>query len=73
MSTTRLDLSITAWRSSSHSQNGGQCLQVPVEKVPDLMPVRDSKYPNRTPLIFPDVAWQSFVTSVAEPDGPLSL
>ncbi|WP_372412433.1 DUF397 domain-containing protein [Streptomyces luteireticuli] len=72
MSTTRFDLSIAAWRSSSHSQNGGQCLQVPVEKVPGRMPVRDSKYPTRTPLEFPDLAWQPFVTAVALSDGLLS-
>ncbi|MFI2077564.1 DUF397 domain-containing protein [Streptomyces triculaminicus] len=65
-------LTIAHWRSSSYSEGGGQCLQVPVEKVSDLVPVRDSKYPDRTPLVFSDAAWQSFVTAVAVPDGPLS-
>ncbi|MFC5724108.1 DUF397 domain-containing protein [Streptomyces gamaensis] len=65
-------MSIASWRSSTHSGNGGQCLQVPVEKIPGLMPVRDSKCPDRARLAFPDAAWSCFVTAVAVPDGPPS-
>ncbi|KAB7834685.1 DUF397 domain-containing protein [Streptomyces mobaraensis] len=65
-------LSIAAWRSSTHSGNGGQCLQVPVEKVPGLMPVRDSKRPDRATLTFPDAAWTRFVAAMTEPNGALA-
>ncbi|MGI5337052.1 DUF397 domain-containing protein [Streptomyces sp. CA-181903] len=72
MSTTNSFSSIASWRSSTHSGNGGQCLQVPTDKTPGLMPVRDSKRPDRATLTFPDAAWLHFVTAVAEPNGPLS-
>ncbi|MER5784302.1 DUF397 domain-containing protein [Streptomyces mobaraensis] len=72
MSITYSALSIASWRSSTHSGNGGQCLQVPAEKIPGLMPVRDSKRPGRATLAFPDAAWSRFVTAVAEPNGPLA-
>ncbi|MBZ4322635.1 DUF397 domain-containing protein [Streptomyces huiliensis] len=69
---TQYSLCITYWRSSTHSAGGGQCLQVPAEKIPGLMPVRDSKAPDRGLLTLPDAAWSRFVTAVAEPNGPLS-
>ncbi|WP_229890649.1 DUF397 domain-containing protein [Streptomyces mashuensis] len=60
------------WRSSSHSQNGGQCLQVPVQPPAGGMYVRDSKDTSRTPIVVSRAAWSSFVTAVAETSGNLS-
>ncbi|MER7152939.1 DUF397 domain-containing protein [Streptomyces lydicus] len=64
MSVRRLDLSTVAWRKSSHSNpDGGNCLEV-ADNLPALVPVRDSKDPHGPALVFPAVAWASFVTAV---------
>ncbi|MFF4815630.1 DUF397 domain-containing protein [Kitasatospora sp. NPDC001309] len=51
------------WVKSSHSTDGGQCVEV-APGFPDVMPVRDSKDPNGPTLVFPAAAWHSFVTAV---------
>ncbi|MEU4115454.1 DUF397 domain-containing protein [Kitasatospora sp. NPDC028055] len=51
------------WRKSSHSTDGGQCVEV-APGFPNVMPVRDSKDPHGPALVFPAAAWQSFVTAV---------
>ncbi|MFD8756688.1 DUF397 domain-containing protein [Kitasatospora sp. NPDC059577] len=53
----------TTWRTSTHSTDGGQCVEV-ADGVPGLMPVRDSKDPGGPTLVFPSSAWQAFVTAV---------
>ncbi|AUY52772.1 DUF397 domain-containing protein [Streptomyces sp. CB01881] len=58
-----LDLSSARWIKSSHSSDGGQCIEVSPGH-PGVMPVRDSKDPNGPALVFPSAAWQSFVTAV---------
>ncbi|MFI8460572.1 DUF397 domain-containing protein [Kitasatospora sp. NPDC085464] len=58
-----LDLSGAHWRKSTHSGQGGQCVEV-ADGIPGLMPVRDSKDPEGPALLFPSTAWQSFVTAV---------
>ncbi|OEU97000.1 DUF397 domain-containing protein [Streptomyces oceani] len=62
------EMSIRAWRKSSHSNmNGGECVEVG-EGVPGLVPVRDSKTPHGPTLGFPRAAWISFVTTLKSAD-----
>ncbi|MDX2762295.1 DUF397 domain-containing protein [Streptomyces europaeiscabiei] len=59
------DLTAVAWRKSSYS-DGGQtnCLEV-TDEFPGIVPVRDSKAPDRRPLLFSPRAWSAFVKVVA--------
>ncbi|MDH6705746.1 hypothetical protein P3T27_002468 [Kitasatospora sp. MAA19] len=59
----RFDLSSAHWVKSSHSSDGGQCVEV-APGFTGIMPVRDSKDPHGPALVFPAAAWQSFVTAV---------
>ncbi|MFC5719184.1 DUF397 domain-containing protein [Streptomyces gamaensis] len=65
------DLPIAEWRKSTYSGGGGGCIEVPVDKVPRIMPVRDSKDPGRGLLVFGDTAWSCFVTAVIAGNGNL--
>ncbi|MFI1621230.1 DUF397 domain-containing protein [Streptomyces lydicus] len=57
-------LTAAAWRKSSYSnQDGGECIEI-ADGLPALVPVRDSKAPHGPALVFPAVAWASFVTAV---------
>ncbi|MFE2723650.1 DUF397 domain-containing protein [Kitasatospora sp. NPDC059327] len=58
-----VDLSGAQWRKSSHSNNGGTCVEVAADS-PGLVPVRDSKDPEGPALVFPSDAWRSFVAGV---------
>ncbi|MDT0476945.1 DUF397 domain-containing protein [Streptomyces sp. DSM 41014] len=60
-------LSGAAWRKSSHSNpDGGACLEF-ADNLP-VVPVRDSKDPARTPLVFEAGAWSVFADAVARGD-----
>ncbi|MFE7526440.1 DUF397 domain-containing protein [Kitasatospora sp. NPDC057542] len=61
MSALKPDLAGAAWRKSTHSNNGGNCIE-----VDDAHPgrVRDSKDPDGPSLLFPSEAWKSFVAAV---------
>ncbi|MEV6972621.1 DUF397 domain-containing protein [Kitasatospora sp. NPDC093806] len=61
--TRSLHLAGARWFKSSHSDNGGACVEVAAD-YPGLVPVRDSKYPEGPALVFPTDAWRSFVTAV---------
>ncbi|MER5431944.1 DUF397 domain-containing protein [Streptomyces sp. NPDC002588] len=55
-----IDLSSVTWRKSSYSNSdGGECLEV-ADDLP-VVPVRDSKAPHLTPLLFGAGAWAAFV------------
>ncbi|MFD7921389.1 DUF397 domain-containing protein [Streptomyces sp. NPDC059740] len=59
-----IDLSVTTWRKSSHSnQDGGECLEVS-DDYTAAVPVRDSKSPHGPVLVFPAERWASFVAEV---------
>ncbi|MEV7357697.1 DUF397 domain-containing protein [Kitasatospora sp. NPDC091276] len=58
-----VDLSGASWIKSSHSNNGGDCVEV-APGFPGLTPVRDSKDPEGPALVFPADAWSSFVAAV---------
>lgn len=52
-----------AWFKSSHSNNGGACVEV-AANLPGVVPVRDSKDPAGPALTFPTVAFAAFVAGV---------
>ncbi|MEU9047085.1 MULTISPECIES: DUF397 domain-containing protein [unclassified Kitasatospora] len=60
----RPDLSRASWFKSSHSGNGGSCVEVSPD-FSGVVPVRDSKCPEGPVLAFPIDAWRSFVAAAA--------
>ncbi|MGI5340242.1 DUF397 domain-containing protein [Streptomyces sp. CA-181903] len=68
MRTETSDLSIAVWRKSSHSQNSASCIEI-ADQFPGILPIRDSKTPDRSPIVVPRAAWASFVTAVASGGG----
>ncbi|WP_328914922.1 MULTISPECIES: DUF397 domain-containing protein [unclassified Streptomyces] len=60
------DLSGATWYKSSHSDNGGNCVEVAANLVASrgIVPVRDSKDPSGPVLNFPANAFATFVASV---------
>ncbi|MEV7783017.1 DUF397 domain-containing protein [Kitasatospora sp. NPDC088351] len=61
--TDSVDLAAASWFKSSHSQNGGSCVEVAPD-YPGLVPVRDSKDPEGPALVFPATAFAAFVAGV---------
>jgi hypothetical protein len=61
----RADLVHAHWIKSSHSNGGGGgCLEWAPSYAPArLVPVRDSKHPERTALLFTPAAWRAFVAA----------
>ncbi|MFD8694614.1 DUF397 domain-containing protein [Kitasatospora purpeofusca] len=57
------DLSRATWFKSTHSDNGGTCVEATAD-FPGVVPVRDSKDPAGPALLFPSDAWRSFVAGV---------
>ncbi|MBW1603836.1 DUF397 domain-containing protein [Streptomyces sp. JJ66] len=52
------------WRKSSYSDNtGGDCVEV-ATGVTGVVPVRDSKRPGGSVLVFTASAWDAFVAGV---------
>ncbi|UWE12856.1 DUF397 domain-containing protein [Actinacidiphila bryophytorum] len=60
----------TRWFTSSHSQNGGQCVEVAAPGRLNTVPVRDSKDPDGPALTFSLAAWAAFVSGVRNGDFP---
>ncbi|MGV9270837.1 DUF397 domain-containing protein [Kitasatospora sp. NPDC003701] len=58
-----VDLTGARWCKSSHSQQGGDCIEM-APGIPGFAPVRDSKDPQGPALIFPAEAWQAFIAGV---------
>ncbi len=65
-----LDLSRALWRKSTHSNNGGACVEV-ATNLPGIVAVRDSKQRNGPVLIFAPDEWQTFIDRAK--DGELRL
>ncbi|PYC88394.1 DUF397 domain-containing protein [Streptomyces tateyamensis] len=61
------DLSAAAWRKSTHSGGGGNCIEV-ADGFPDVVPVRDSKNPTGPALVFQSHAFAAFVAGVKAAD-----
>ena len=51
-----------AWRTSSYSPNGGDCVEV--APAPDGVLVRDSKDPAGPTLAVTTVQWRAFLATV---------
>ncbi|WP_329565360.1 DUF397 domain-containing protein [Kitasatospora sp. NBC_01266] len=64
---TDLDLSSASWFKSSHSGNGGSCVEV-APSFPGIVPVRDSKDPQGPALVVTAGAWSTFVAGVKAGD-----
>ncbi|MDH6113922.1 hypothetical protein P3T36_002743 [Kitasatospora sp. MAP12-15] len=60
---TNVDLTGAAWFKSSHSGNGGTCVEV-APNFPGVTPVRDSKDPSGPALVFPADVFAAFVAGV---------
>ena len=57
---TRINLDGVTWRKSSHSSDGGECVETAV--LPDhWVAVRDSKHPDEAILIYMPVEWRAFI------------
>ncbi|WP_079035484.1 DUF397 domain-containing protein [Streptomyces albus] len=56
------------WLKSSYSGGqGGNCLEwAPASAVTGVVPVRDSKDPDRAPLTFSAEAWSVFVATMKQ-------
>jgi hypothetical protein len=64
---TRLDLSHTVWRKSSHSDSGeGTCVEV--ARAERLVAVRDSKNPDGPVLAFTPGEWHDFLAEIRTGD-----
>ncbi|MGK4580943.1 DUF397 domain-containing protein [Kitasatospora sp. HPMI-4] len=61
------DLSHAAWRKSSYSGSGGECVEV-ADGFPGIRPVRDSKDPEGPALVFSAEAFADFVAGVKSGD-----
>ncbi|MFI5568105.1 DUF397 domain-containing protein [Streptomyces sp. NPDC051740] len=60
------DLSSVAWRKSSYSNSdGADCVEV-ADGLPGFVPVRDSKDPRGSALVFPADAWSRFVETLGD-------
>ncbi|MBF6179809.1 DUF397 domain-containing protein [Nocardia otitidiscaviarum] len=59
-----IDLSDTHWFKSSHSQHGGECVEIAYLDG-GMVGVRDSKNPTGPALIFTASEWSAFTTRVS--------
>lgn len=57
-----LDLSRAAWRTSTYSGNGGNCVEVAPARR--MIAVRDSKDPEGAKLVFGPASWMAFTARV---------
>lgn len=57
------DLTNAAWRKSTRSNAGGNCVEV-ADNLTGVVAVRDSKNPGGGALAFAPDAWQVFVAGV---------
>jgi hypothetical protein len=61
MTSNQTDLSGAKWRTSSYSNSeGGNCVEV-ADGLNGVVPVRDSKDPDKPALVFGAAAWSAFI------------
>lgn len=58
-----IDLTHTAWRKSTRSNDGGNCVEV-ADNLPGMVAVRDSKDPSGPALVFTPAEWEAFAGGV---------
>ncbi|GAB3660072.1 DUF397 domain-containing protein [Streptomyces sparsus] len=59
-----IDVSVANWHKSSYSNSdGGACIEVSHDFA-TVVPVRDSKLPGGSILVFPAGGWSCFVEAV---------
>jgi hypothetical protein len=65
------DLSAVQWRKSSYSggQDGDECVEV-ADGMAEFVPVRDSKTPLASELVFAQSAWCTFVVALKNGTAP---
>ncbi|MEU1982327.1 DUF397 domain-containing protein [Nocardia sp. NPDC019395] len=61
--TVHTDLSDARWFKSSHSQAGGECVEV--AHLSDTVGVRDSKNPSGPVLRFSPAEWDAFIRAAS--------
>jgi hypothetical protein len=55
-----MDLTGAVWRKASFSgSNGGNCVEI-ARNLPGIVALRDSKHPDRPPLVFSAAEWEAF-------------
>ncbi|MFJ4412997.1 DUF397 domain-containing protein [Streptomyces sp. NPDC088925] len=63
-----MNFSTVTWRKSTYSGGGDNCVEL--GRLPGLVAVRDSKCPDRTPLVFSPGAITSLIISTAQATAP---
>jgi hypothetical protein len=63
MTATDPGLSRAAWRKSTHSNNGGNCIEI-TRRDPGIIAVRDSADPAGPRLAFTPDQWHAFTTAL---------
>jgi hypothetical protein len=62
--TNNVDLSAATWRTSTHSNNGGECIEIAATHR--TLAVRDSKDPHGPALTFRPAPWAAFTARIKE-------
>jgi hypothetical protein len=60
--TGQVDLTRAAWRKSTHSNNGGACVEV-ARNLTGVVAVRDSKDPAGPALVFAPGQWSALLAA----------
>jgi hypothetical protein len=68
--TTMSETFIRSWRKSSHSGNENACLEILDPPPPGQAPVRDSRNPDGSMIIFRAEAWSEFIAAVRRDEFP---
>jgi Domain of unknown function (DUF397) len=66
---THADLSRAVWQKSSHSNDGGDCVEVAVG-LPGIVAVRDSKDRGGPSLVFTREEWAAFLRTAGGEPSP---
>ncbi len=65
-----IDLSRAVWHKSTFSNgNGGNCVEV-ARNLPEIVAVRDSKYPEGPKLTVLPETWEAFTRRIKSGDVP---
>ncbi|MFE7312818.1 DUF397 domain-containing protein [Streptomyces sp. NPDC057555] len=62
---------VRVWRKSSYSGNENACLEILTPPPPGQAPVRDSKDPDDSVIVFRAEAWLDFIAAVRRGEFPI--